>query len=344
MPVQKSRSSLVAKLGERLKKGHEAHKNDDTEYSSFGDLPAGIENGVAQLVDCKFTQIKEGKENAGQYMFYAAGVVKSPTEVNADGQVIEVEGLRTQVSEPLFDTPTRTRKTVEDHLGFVYNELRKLGVDTKQIGPDDLESVAAALKESQPHFKFRTWKGAMQTTGAYAGREPRTQHQWNGQCQWNGDGGGDSVDVVDDTGAVEPDITETTTTFDEFGDLGSLVEAANAQDEEAATKLKEMALAAGVEEADVDAAGDWQEVADMITAAGAGAEETVEPEGPADPEVGQVFSYKPLDPKTKKPVKKSVQVEVISVDDNKKTVGLKNLATPKVIYKGVKWDALEEAE
>jgi hypothetical protein len=52
-----------------------------------------------------------------------------------------------------------------------------------------------------------------------------------------------------------------------------------------------------------------------------------------------------MDPKTKKSVvaKKAVECEVVSVDEGKKTVVLKSLDNPKVQYKGVKWEALEQA-
>jgi hypothetical protein len=79
MPGQKGKSGFLAKHGDRMRKAFDAHKGDETEYSSFGDLPAGVE-GVAQLVECRLTQVKEGKKNAGEWLFYAAGAVKQPAE------------------------------------------------------------------------------------------------------------------------------------------------------------------------------------------------------------------------------------------------------------------------
>lgn len=204
MPVAKSKSALVAKLGDKIRKAHEAHKGDETEYSSFGELPAGIEGGIAQLVDCKFDVVKEGKDNAGEYYFYAAGTVMEPKEfTDSEGNLHRVEGLRTSITEPIYDTPNRkSRKTVDDHLAFVLNEMRKLGVDTSSIGAEQLEDVCEQLKQLKPFFRFRTWKGQAETTGPYAGKEPRVQHVWNGCCDYDG-GHSDGGRVQDDSGPPE---------------------------------------------------------------------------------------------------------------------------------------------
>lgn len=215
MPKQVGKSSLASALGDRARGAFEEHKADPTEYGNI-ELPGGIENGIAQLSDFKFTQVKEGSQNAGEWMMYAAGIVVSPNEV--DGTPIK--GLRTQISEPLFDTPTRTRKTVEDHLAWILNEMRKLGVDTAELGFDDLEDIAESLRESKPYFRFRTWKPPMtviekradgkwyvggkkyateamaKQANPYAGTESRVNHMWAGVVQYEPD---ESEGVEDDT-------------------------------------------------------------------------------------------------------------------------------------------------
>src|SRR5690349_21501065 len=135
MPKQTAKSDLFKKLGDKGKAAVREAQTVEVSYDNFGDLPPGINNGVARLVDCKFTQIAEGKQNAGEFMFYAAGVVVAPKEHEG----IPVEGLRTQISEPLFDTPTRSRKTVADHLKWIYNELGKLGLDVSTLDENNLE-------------------------------------------------------------------------------------------------------------------------------------------------------------------------------------------------------------
>jgi hypothetical protein len=178
MAMKEQKSGILAHLGDKLRKAHEAVKGQETTFSTgYNDLPPGIEGGIAQLVDCGFRQIKEGKTNAGEYIWYAAGVVKEPEVVVVPGKhgapdrVVRVRGLRTQVSEPMYDTPGRARETVQEHLGEVELQLRRLGLETKDLPLESLEEGMAALlrsevdaegKECGPHFKFRTWAGAEQ--------------------------------------------------------------------------------------------------------------------------------------------------------------------------------------
>jgi hypothetical protein len=358
MPAQKAVSGIFAKYGQRLTKAFDAHKTDQTEYSQFGDLPPNIENGIAQLVDCKFVQIQKGKTNEGEWMFYAAGVVKAPKV--QDG--IPIEGLRTQISEPLFDTPTRGRKTLTDHVAHILNELRKLGADTANLSVNDLETTVNALKEAAPHFRFRTWKG--DPTPEYP--NPRVNHTWNGLVEYTGDD--DPGGAVEDhttpsrngaAAAAEDTADEEPTA--EAGDyqLLELAQAADEGDEDARKQLTELAVAAGASEEDVENAPDWSTVARMASgeAAEGGDEEAVEEEPAADepepdwePQKEEVYKYqlldksgKPLtDPKTKK-AKKPVEVEIVSVDKKAKTVVIKNLDDGKTLYKGVKWDLLIQA-
>ena len=156
MAKQTLKSGLVGKLGAKLSKAVEAHKGDETKFSGGGgDLPGGIENGIAQLVLCKFGVYEKG-EFEGEYYWMAQGVVVSPKKHAG----IVIEGLRTSIGpEAICDTPNKARKTTEEHVAWVLNEMRKLGVDTSELSGDDLESTAEALQELGPHFRFRTWQG-----------------------------------------------------------------------------------------------------------------------------------------------------------------------------------------
>lgn len=191
MPPQRSVSGLMAKMGGDLRAAHEAHKGDETDYGSFGSLPEGIDGGVAQLFEIKFEQYKEG-QNKGMYYFSAAGTVVSPEEVKG----VRVAGKQTRIREPLGNTPNNSRKTIADHIAWIYNQLRLLGVDTANMEVDDLEATCAALVEAAPFFSFRTWKGAKQTTGQYAGQEPRVQHTWEGRVDYTPDEDAGGVDEV----------------------------------------------------------------------------------------------------------------------------------------------------
>jgi len=320
-----AKSGLAAKLGQRGAKAVETHREDETTYSSAGELPAGIEGGIAQLVECKFDVYKKG-DNQGEYFFYAAGVVTQPAEVGG----IPVEGLRTSIMEPMCETPSRTRRTVDDHVAWVLNALRRLGADTSEASLDDLEALAEGVKDVAPYFRFRTWKGQKQTTGAYARREPTTQHEW-GKVVENyspEEGGG-----VDDQSGEKPDNGEET---DEAEDLMTLGEAADAGDEDAQARLTELAEMASIDPNDYAM---WAEVADLLAGGGNSEEEEADAESDEEgekwkPARGEVYGFKP------KGQKKALDCEVVLVDAKGETVNLKNLSDGKTIYKGVPWDKL----
>lgn len=336
MSGKKTTGGLTAKLGARLAKAHEDHKADETQWGN-AELPAGIERGVAQLKEVKFDTFKNG-DMTGQYYFMAYGIVKMPTEVNG----LPVEGLRTQIGpEPLCDTPTRSRKTLEDHVGWVYNELRKLGVDTSKIDHTQLEDVAQALTEARPHFAFRTWKGKKQTTGPYAGQEPRTQHDWLGAVDYNDDH--DPAAGVDDHTPPAPGKPLTAKPADpdpadlDSGDIESLARKAEGGDEKAADLLTEMAVKAGYSEEDVLATKTWDEVVEMIKGNGPGEEEG---DAVHVPKLNDIFDYYPTDPKTKKKAAKPVEVEIFSVDEKAGTVVCRKKIDKKVVYKDVPFSEL----
>lgn len=245
MPKQVSNSGFMAKYGAKLKKAHTIHKDDETEFGAGGSLPAGIEGGVAQLTSIKFGQYKEGTQNAGEWYFRAAGTVLLPKEHR---------GSQTSIMEPMHDTPERTRKTFDDHLGWVYNELRKLGVETKELDPADLESVFTALKESAPTFKFRTWQG--EPTKEYP--NPRVNEQWRGTCDYEAD---ESGDVVDESSEGE---TEAPAEDDAGDEWDTLATQADADDNAAVKKLFAAATAAGYSKDEIEGTDNWGEVADMI--------------------------------------------------------------------------------
>lgn len=350
MPKQTAKSSLSGKLGQKLHESHEKHKSDDTNFGNI-DLPAGINGGVAQLVDCRFSEYEKG-DFKGQFFFYAAGVVVSPKTVNG----VRIEGLRTSIMEPMCDTPDRTRASFDEHNAWVLNELRKLGVNTSEMGPDDYEPVAAALKEAKPYFRFHTWKGEKQTTGPFAGKEPRVQHQWQGATEYNPEEDGDAGAVVDDTTAAEPEkpaATKPATTTKPAGgktppkkpeppkeepaseevDLAALAEAADGGDNDAALKLTALAEAAGMKTEDVEGAENWAAVATAIAGDGDNGAAAGDEASEFKPDKSDVYRYKP--PRAKK----AVECEVLTVNEEKKTVNLRDLDT-KALYKNVPFDQL----
>lgn len=227
MAAQKG-SSVFAKLGERGRAAHSAAAQNPVTVGNAG-LPAGIENGIAQLVDIHFGEYKDGP-NKGKPFFMASAIVVQPTEI--DG--VPIAGLRTQIGpEPLCDTPQATgkRKTFQDHYDWMINQIGLvLGVQpgqTVEIGFDDVESTCANLVAEAPYIRFRTWKGQKQTTGPFANREPRVQHEWNGRIEYS---------PTNDPGAGVTDAAPTDQPpFDEFNQ-----EPAPAADEPTADELQTM--------------------------------------------------------------------------------------------------------
>lgn len=365
MPKKSSGSSLASKYGADFN----AAKANEIDYGSGGEVPAGIVMGVAQLVDCEFGQYKTG-DNVGEDYFRAAGVVvhsgnsNNPTE--HEGR--RVVGLRTQIMEPIMDTPTRIRKEVKDHIDWVVNEFKKLGVDTDNIDFEEdgqIEAVAATLAESKPYFTFRTWKGKKATDGPYKDMEPRTIHEWGGVCEFPQNG--EMRPTEDNTGeaskksatgvkpsakpskkpAVASDGTDEESEPEIEVDLDALVTDCalpenNKKGIAARQKLQQLAMDAGISEKDFEEAESYEEVAGMIRL---GVEDNNEPdeedkgqtedssseeggEEEWEPAVGDIYKFAPVDPKTKK-VGKAGEFEVIAVQKKGETVHLKDNVTKK---------------
>lgn len=325
----KSTSGILQKLGVAGQKAFNAHKADETKFGSGGDLPGGIEGGVAQLTMCKFGEYGKGDQKGELYFMASATVVAPVTHEN-----LHIEGLRTQIGpEPICATPTKSRQSIEDHMAWILNELRKLGVPTSELDDvNNLEVVAATLQEEKPYLRFRTWKG--EPTKEYP--NPRVNHEWRGVIEdyepENGDG------VVDNTETTAPVASKTSKTKavveEPAEDLEALGKAADSNDEDAQARLKGMADAAGI---DADELATWAEVVTALgestSAEESGAETETEGE---DPVKGQIHFYKP--PKAKAPI----ECEVTAVFEKARKVNLKNLDT-KMVYKSVDWDALLES-
>jgi hypothetical protein len=435
VPRQSSKvSGIFSRYGSKAVEAFNKHKGDETEYGNFGDLPPGIDGGIAQLVDCRVLEIKEGKQNAGELMFFARGIVVEPEQVEdpRTGLVVRVKNRNTTFSEPLFHTAGRARETFEDHMAYVLNQLRKLGLSTEDITATDEEfnSQLATLKESAPFFRFRTWQGPK--SDQYP--NPRVNHTWEGtqgledytppdegspveddatgpattseQLKGNGSTSRQPVSpsktpsnpsgkpvapfptktrqtargtrpdsptglldgkpvapsarpVGSPSGksAAQPVAPPTTDAGDEFGDLDSLAEKADAEDKESQKSLEAMATEAGVSRDAVKKARSWADVAALITAAGQPGDEEEEEvededestegteEGSPDdggdeeedqwdgPVVGDMYSYRIG--------KKLADVEVLDVNAARQTVTVKNYSDSKGSpIKGVKWDQL----
>lgn len=332
------KSGLAGRIGAKGAKAVKDHRNDETRLGNV-DLPPGIRNGVAQLVDCRFSQYKKG-DYKDEYFFYAAGIVLKPEK--QDG--IPVKGLRTSLTLPCCETKKADGTVVElDHnIDVVLNELRKLGADTSDAEIDDLENLAAALKEAAPTFRFSTSQA--KPTKQYP--NPRVFENWGGTVDIDDADGGDGV--VDDTETASDDEianqpAEGDEAEEESVDLEALGQAADDDsDEEAQTEaqatLSELCTESGI---DPDEYQTWAEVAAILSEASAepAAEEVEEPaaDGDAEPAVEEVWFYKPTTGKNKG---KKIEVEITAVFKGKKQVNCKDLDDNKTVYRSVDWSAL----
>lgn len=361
MPKQVQQGSLFGKHKSKLATSVAKHKDDPIDTGGGSRLPAGIEDGIAELKDIRIGKYKDGQLK-GEPFFIASGVVLMPTEF--EGR--KIEGLQTQITEPLCDTPQSKgkKKTFDDHWQFVQNVIKMLGgqdcldgINTEDgdQAEADLNELLNTLKTMDPPicFNFRTWKGS--ATPQFP--NPRTQETWGTACERPaGDGDPAESDVDDQSADEQPEDEQSAA--DEAPDYAALGEAADGGDEEAAKQLLELAKAAGFTKKQAeDDYENWTSLAEAIAEKTAGEpgegegepEPEPEEEEPKIPAKGEVYNYQAIDPKTKKPavnkMKKPVlvSVEVTAVDKAKETVTLKNLDDGKTVYKAVPFDQLKDA-
>lgn len=370
MAMQVTQSNLAKKFGGRLDSAVQKHAHDETDYG-FQKLPGGIKNGVAQLTKCYFDQYKKGKLK-DEYYLRCEGVVVSPIMTTLpDGSEMKVAGLTTSIMRPLCDIKDNSGKitaTVEDNAAIIMNEFRKLGAQTTEVtSVGDFETIAAAIQQSRPFFKFTTTetydenKKDPKTGKPYP---PRVWENWYGtEGVENYTSQSNPVDAVQDdtvteqtesnvaesSGAVATNghhgTTETKVEYTDQGDIESIFTKACEGDSDAQKELQSYAERYGVLE-QVNAADTWEGACDIVRAAmNPTAEEPQSEETPAkpDPAPKMMYKYKPqVKAKDGKMVagKKAVDVEVLKVDKAKRTAEIKNMVDGKTKYV-VSWDELE---
>lgn len=408
MPAKQQVSPLSGKLKKyNVDKVHAQHKDDEVKFSAGGDLPGGIEGGIAKVKELVIGTYKEGK-NAGECFFRAMAVVESPPEF---------KGCQTRIGpEPLCETPDSggKRKTFDDHYSWVLNEIKKLGDDAKAAisemsDPEtELPVICEMLAKAGVYIRFRTWQG--EATPQFP--NPRVNHDWRGKIDGyvsdtsTDDGVTDSsprtekttetpakktvVSKSEQNGSAEkssPVKKSAKKVSFEDQELSEVAQEANNGNVEAQTYLENRAKDVGIEEDDISNAADWTAVVDLINEVGtdstedldtlaanadSGDEESqqriselasesgIDPDDYATwtevvemlkssnesqdewkPAVGEVYPYKWFDKKTGKPSTKATECEVIKVDDQKRTVSLKNLTNNQVIQ-SIKWSEIQD--
>ena len=311
-------SPIADRLQKELGAEFELHKNDETTLGGFSDLPAGINGGVAQLVDAKVDEYKEG-DNKGKLFLFFSGVVVSPAEHNG----IPCAGLRCNKTIKLFGDANNTKEVA---IGKALNEVRKMGGMTSEIKARDLPVLLEALKAEGPFFRFRT--SHYKPENAKPTDDPILVIQLRGKID-NYDGAEGSGGVLDNTGSP----TDGGEAQGDDTDWDAVVAAANNEDGDAQTKLRETCQAMGMSEQEVEDAPDWEALAAYIKNGGAasgGTDDSAEGSEDWKPEVNDEVAIK------LKGMKSAQKLKITKV--NKTTIDLRNENTKKD-FKGLKWTA-----
>lgn len=225
--------SKKGSLASKVKQSVSKHRKDATNYGNMN-LPAGIQSGVAKIVECKFEEIPKGKRYEGEYRFVVSGVVKEPK--SHEGQV--VAGLRISKFIPVCDQVNRAGEvyaTLDDQVSTIMNEMRKLGIDTADMDAEDLEDTAAVIKEEGNLFKFSTVANKASNGNTYI------NEYWNGL--YDGDLEEEDDEVEDSTDEDdEDDIEEEEDDYDdvEEDDDDDDDEDEEAEEEEVVPEVEEL--------------------------------------------------------------------------------------------------------
>lgn len=322
MAANTAQSLLLQTFGQKGVEAHNQAKKAVPKPDMGGDLPGGV-RGVARLTHLQIKPIEKGKKDEGKLMFFGRGIVVKPD--THDG--IPISGCATSVMEAIFDTPTRTRKTWQEHLEWIYSNILKrvFNVKVEQLGMGDIEPCMKALVDKGALFVFRTFKPPKQTTGQYKDVEPMVQHIWVGPAPSN------AVEKVT-TDTYDKDVGDTTSTDSELDNLDNPdlnAEYGKPTQEEDTTTT---------ESNDDDNTHSLIEDGDTEPEEQTDDEEQVD-EDATESEVGKVYKYKPYN-KVTKAYGKAVEVEITEVQDDG-TYVIKEVANPVKKYRGVKKERLE---
>lgn len=374
MPGQVS-NSLAARLGAKMAQAHATHQNDDIKTDE--ELPPGIERGIAELDKIYFGTFQTG-DNKGADFFYLSGIAVSPKSIvdPVTKIPIKVEGSRVvpsmigktgaRIPIPLCDTKTFDGKPIpfDDHYAKFLDYIRILGVDTKLLTPESIESTVAALQQmadqGKIHFEFRTWQG--QATEQFP--NPKVNVVLRRKIDFDPS---QIVDQIDDQTAVPTALPssppakaaqpapQTQTAVAQAApapaaapqDLDALAAKADGGGGEAgaaANALQDMAAKLGVPQESINKAANWAEVAGFIKAKqgpveteSEEVEEEVEEETeelPFRPVVGTTYNW--MDAK----VGLKIKVVCEEVYDADQTVKISDASKPNRKIKGVKFDKL----
>lgn len=353
--VQDITAKMAGALGAKWSDAHNKVKDNPVE-SRGSDCPPGV-SGIARLTHMHFS---ESKDNPGKFSFYAAGAVVAIGQKPPHLPDKAIINSRTWISEPLYDTPSRSRKNLQDHIAWVYNEIKKFGPEAEEavtaISADkkgeappargarilrELQALMESMVKAAPTFKFEVNLGKAKPdpkTGQLS--DPPKWHNWNGAVEFDDDGGDPAAGVVDGGAEVEEEAATADEAAEEVEDgtsedgpdLDDLAARADAKDKKAKEELVAIAEGLGVK-GEVEDAETWAAGAEIIRAKMAEAdggepqeENAAEEEGEApayEPQLGDTVSYQPRDAKGRPLVNAKTKKPVPAVSCKVKAVNTK---------------------
>ena len=355
--VGKNNVQVAISAVKKVAPGADRKYREKPAESKGGMLPAGL-RGVAQLSGFKFDVKTDGFYKGKPFVAFR-GIVKRCK----DGQGNDYRGSLFY-HEVVFAEGrawgNKPGKKAEAKVDEAMNNMKLLGADLSEATFEDWQDIMETLVGEDTHFHFRTWS----REATKDDKNPRV----NAEIVRKAEGFVDDEDelpVVEETEENEEvdteeagdeeahDSTNGQPTEEQERDYVALAAVADSTDkkkaheaEEAAGILQSAAKEAGI---DFESYDSWEDVAEALVTGStddaeseeeASEEQEAEDEEEVVPAKGDVVNYKPLDPKTKKPMRKPVECEIVKVYGPKKKADLKNLENNKTVYKDVDWDKL----
>ena len=211
MPEQTKKASFAKKFGQRGQAAAAAAAQKPIEYGRR-DLPPGITNGVARLVNAELQELEEktgykqldGSSAKGELVLVLVAAVETPKTHFVEGTTMKVEGLQFRKYCPLFGKGAKgdfgADWSFEDCVAAARNEMGKIAGDGFDTSNFDAAVAALANANPKPRFHFSTVMGKPGTK-----IDPKTGKPYAPRVNvyWNGSEGLADADAPDPGGAVE---------------------------------------------------------------------------------------------------------------------------------------------
>lgn len=217
MAEQTYKSTLAARLGDKITQAHNQHRDAAVDRGMVR-LPAGIRAGKAKITACYIGQYKDDVKRAdlrGQEYFRVSATVMHPESHGAQ----RVKGLVTSMMVPLCDEAARGNvkaKSFSDNWFEFQNFFKMFKVQPPPAGTPSagiMTYYTAAMKmlvdPKKPRYvEFSTRGWTPPATAQQPKPEEMVFEEWHDETQWVESGDPVTNGVVD-TGASPPPVSTT---------------------------------------------------------------------------------------------------------------------------------------